>query len=873
MSDLPTGIVTFLFTDIEGSTKLLRRLGDSYRDVISQHHRILREAIAHGEGVEVGTEGDAFFAVFLSPAGALATAVQAQRGLAAAQWPGEQDVRVRMGLHTGQAVLVGEDYMGLDIHLAARIAAAAHGGQILLSETVRHLVADAVPNGVSVRDLGRHRLKDIERPVHLWDLIIDGLPEEFPAIRSLDARPTNLPLQRTSFIGREREVAEVTTLLAESRLVTLTGPGGTGKTRLALKVAADHLDRFSDGVFFVDLSPIVDAALVPSAIAHALIVREEPGRELLETLADHARDRNLLLVIDNSEQVIESGLTVATLLDAAPRLSVLATSRVPFRISGERAYAVPPLAVPADVAELNALGRSEAVALFTERAAAVRPGFRLTPENAAAMAEITRRLDGLPLAIELAASRLNVLTPQGLVERLGQRLALLSGGARDIPERQRTLRRTIEWSHELLGSEDQRLFARLAVFSGGWTLSAADIVCGPGLEVDVVDGLGALMDNSLVRPGEPGDADPRFGMLETIREFAVERLAVSEEEDALRLRHAIHYRSLAEEAEPHLTREDRLDWFTRLDAEHDNLRAVLDWAERSEDAATGLRVAASVWRFWLQRGHLAEGRARVERLLSLPGADARDPVRAHALSALGGITYWQNDYPPMRAAYQEAVDIAREVGDPGLLASALRDLSFVPYIDQDPDRVEAILREGLAAAQEAGDRLLTAEFWSSVGFLEMVRGNPTAAIEVRRTALEIYREEGAIWNLGEELGGLAMIHRMIGDLQSARACLRESLEITTRAKDTLGISLNLTSLALLANDEGRHDRAARLMGAVARVRDELGGGIPRELIGRWGDPEEDARQALGDDEYQRALVEGYAMDTEAAVTYALEERA
>jgi predicted ATPase/class 3 adenylate cyclase len=871
MKGLPTGTVTFLFTDIEGSTRLLQGLGDGFHAVVDEHGRILRQAIASGGGTEIRTEGDSFFAVFPTPAGALAAAVRAQRDLAAHPWPQGHSLRVRMGLHTGQGVLGGDDYIGLDVHLAARIAAAGHGGQVLLSEATRAPVEHALPHGMSLRDLGRHRLKDFEHPEHLYDLVIDGLPAEFPAVRTLDAQPTNLPPQRTSFVGREREVAEVTSRLSKTRLLTLTGPGGTGKTRLALKVAAGHLDRFPDGVFFADLSPIVDPALVPMAIAQALLVREEPGRELLDTLADHLRDRHLLLVLDNSEQVIEAGAAIARLLDRAPRLTVLATSRARFHISAEHEYQVPPLAVPdpGRVADLALVTRSEAVALFTERAAAIRPDFRLTSQNAPAVAQIAARLDGLPLAIELAASRLNVLSPEALLERLGRRLPLLIGGARDLPERQRTLRGTIEWSHDLLEAEEQRLFARLGTFNGGLSLEAAEVICGPGLHLEVLDGLGTLMDHSMVRPGESEDGEPRFTMLETIREFAVERLTSSGEADEVRRRHSEHFRHLAEEAKLHLTREDRVLWLARLETEHDNLRAALDWAERTGNADTGLRTAAAIWRFWLQRGHLSEGRARLERLLSMPTAEPRGPVRARALGALGGIAYWQNDYPPMRAAYQEAVDIAREVGDAKLLASALLDLSFIPYLEQDPDRAEAILREGLATAEEAGDRVLIAEFVSSIAFLEVVRGNPAASIEPRRTAIEILREEGEAWKVSQNLGGQAMITRMVGDLDAARGYLREALEMYARARDTMSISMALTSLALVANDEGHHERAARLVGAAARIRDELGGGIPPELAARWGDPEEEARRALGEEVYRRARAEGYAMDTQAAVAYAL----
>jgi tetratricopeptide (TPR) repeat protein len=360
-------------------------------------------------------------------------------------------------------------------------------------------------------------------------------------------------------------------------------------------------------------------------------------------------------------------------------------------------------------------------------------------------------------------------------------------------------------------------------------------------------------------------------MLETIREFALERLAASGEMEELRTRHLEHFRNLAEEAEPQLTRENRGHWAVRLEADHDNLRAALDWAERTGDADAGLRTAAAVWRFWLQRGHLSEGRDRLQRVLSMPEARIRSPARSRALSALGGITYWQNDYPPMRAAYQEAVDIAREVGDKRLLASALLDLSFAPYIERDHDRVEPILREGLAVAQEAGDRILTAQFWSSMGFLEFLRGNPIAALQIRATAIEIYREEGQVWELAQEMSGQAMISRMAGDLDGAERHARESLELVVQANDTLSISMGFLPLAHIANDLGQHERAARLLGAAARIRDELGGGIPPELGGQWGDPVQNAQQALGEDAYLRARAEGYAMDTDEAVGYALKD--
>jgi predicted ATPase len=662
-------------------------------------------------------------------------------------------------------------------------------------------------------------------------------------------------------------------LLERTRLLTLTGPGGTGKTRLALKVAADHLRGFADGVFLADLSAIGDPALVPSAIAEAVRVREQAGRELFDSLAGYLQDRELLLVLDNFEQVVQAASVVARLLGAAPRLKVLVTSRVPLHLSGEQEYEVPPLALPdpTRLPDLETLSQYEAIRLFVDRATAVRPAFRVTDDNGPAVAEITARLDGLPLAIELAARRIKILAPEALLARLGQRLPLLSGGAQDVPERQRTLRETIGWSFDLLEHEEQDLLGRVAVFAGGWSLESAEAITAAGLELEVLAGLGSLVDKSLVRQKETADGTMRFLMLETIREYATERLAESGEQEEVRRRHAEHFRDLAEEAERHLTRQDRVVWLGRLEDEHNNLRAALDWAERTQDADTGLRTAAAIWRFWLQRGHLSEGRGRLERLLSMPGAEARDPVRVRSLGALGGIAYWQNDYPPMRAAYEEAVAIAREIGDDRLLASALLDLSYIPYLEQDPDGAEAILREGLATAEAARDRLLAAEFWSSIAFLEVVRGNPAAAIDLRGTAIQIFRDEGAAWKLGDHLGGLAMITRMVGDLDAARGHLREALEIFAQARDTLSISMGFTSLALIANDEGHHDRAARLVGASARIRDELGGGVPPEFVGRWGDPEADARRGLGEDAYRQARAEGYALSSDEAIAYALKE--
>jgi predicted ATPase/class 3 adenylate cyclase len=875
MVEAPTGTVTFLFTDIEGSTRLLQELGDRYEAIEVQHASILRQAIAEGGGTEIRTEGDSFFAVFPHPAGAVRAAVTAQRALAGHRWPDDVTLRVRMGMHTGEGRTggsgAGADYIGIDVNRAARIAAAGHGGQVLLSDATRGLVEHALPDGVTIRDLGKHRLKDIEHPERIHDLVIDGLPADFPPVRTL-ASPSNLPPERTSFVGRKREVDQVTRLLSETRLLTLTGPGGTGKTRLGLKVAAEQRDRFADGVFLVDLSVIVEPGLVPSVIASALRVREEPGRDLLDTLADHLRDREMLLLLDNFEQVVEAASVVARLLDAAPGLTVLVTSRVPLHLTGEQGYHVSPLALPErGRSDLESLTTCEAVMLFVERARAVLPGFRLTEENASPVAELIARLDGLPLAIELAASRLNLLDPRSMLARLDRRLPLLTGGARDLPARQRTLRGAIEWSHDLLRPEERRLFARLSVFAGGWTLESAEAVCAPGLNIDVLEGLGTLVEGSLVRRREIPDDGMWFRMLETIREYAAEWLADSGEEGELRQRHAENVRDLAEESEPNLTGGGEEHWLARLEREHDNIRAALEWAAGAGETEIGLRIVAAVWRFWQQQAHLAEGRARVEELLALPGAHTRDAVRARALGALGSLAYWQGDYETMQVAYTEAAAIAREVGDRRLLSYSLFNLSFVPLLQEDFDAHEELLRQTLDLAADT-DPSLTAQVLVSQGFLELMRGNPAGAIEPTERAVALQRALGSRTFVAQNLIGLAGAKLLTGDAAAAWGHVREAFTIVTEVGSRMMLSTMMWPLAVMAKEEGRHRRAAKLLGAWARLREEAGGGPPQYVVlPFFGDPEVAARQALGDEGYEEARAEGYAMGFEEAIAFALED--
>jgi predicted ATPase/class 3 adenylate cyclase len=777
----PTGIVTFLFSDIEGSTRLLQELGrDAYERAQDEHAAIIRNAIAEGGGVEIRTEGDSFFVVFPTPAGAVRAAAAAQRELSRAALPDGSALRVRMGLHTGEGIRGGGDYLGVDVNRAARIAALGHGGQVLVSEATTALVADSVPEGVRLRDLGRHRLKDFDRPERLHDLEIEGAPSEFPRLRSVDSRRANLPVHRTSFVGRERDVIAIRESLSSARLVTLTGPGGTGKTRLALEVAGTEATRFRDGAVFVDLSALTDPTLVMSSIARALDVRDASGQRLVDAVHRELREQQLLLVLDNLERLLAAGPAIGELLDAAPEVTALATSRAALRLSGEQEYPLAPLALPTPDAELDVLGGVGSVRLFLDRAAAVRPDFKLTKENASAVVEIVARLDGLPLALELAASRLRVLSPDAVAERMGHRLPLLTGGARDAPERQRTLEATIRWSYESLDDPERLLFERLSVFSGGWSLEAAEEICGDGL--DVLEGMSRLVENSLVRRTDLADGTSRFAMLETIREFAGERLERSPTtvRDELVASHRRFFRDLAEEAEPNLKTEDQSRWFDALEREHDNIRAALDRAERAGDAddvEDALRTAAAIWRFWQDRGHIAEGRERLQRLTHLPAARRRNAPRARALGALGSIDYWLGDYGSMQASYEEALEIAREVGDRRLLATALFNASFVPMVlGQNLEATAARLREAQEVAGNE-DPLLRGQAWISLGYVEVFRGKPGAALEPLERGIAMIRMTGDRLELCESLGTLAGATLLSGDVDAARARVAEATAI------------------------------------------------------------------------------------------------
>jgi predicted ATPase/class 3 adenylate cyclase len=878
--DLPTGTITFLFTDIEGSTRLLDALGDRYPSVLETHQRILRDVFRARDGIDVSTEGDSFLVVFRSAPQAVAAAVEAQRAIATHEWPEEAAVRVRMGIHTGEGVLGGDNYVGVDLHRAARIAAAGHGGQIVVSEATRALVEPVAPEGVTFRDLGEHRLRDLPNTERLAQALAEGLTAEFPALRSMDARPNNLPVQLTSFVGRRRELDEVKEAVRGTRLLTLTGPGGTGKTRLALQAAVELLPELQDGAYFVALAPIGDPALVISTVAETLGLAEQSERPPLETLIEHLAGKETLLLLDNFEQITEAAIEVGQLLTMTERVRVLVTSREPLGLSGEREYPVPPLALPdvAHLPSLEALSQYEAVRLLVDRATAVQPGFAVTNENAPAVAEICSRLDGLPLAIELAAARVKILSPQAILARLEDRLRFLSGGSRDVPARQRTLRDAIAWSYELLDEAEARLFARLATFVRGFSLESAEAVCDPDrdLGVDMLEGVASLANKSLIRQMDTGPDEPRFFMLQTIREYAEERLADSPDAEVMEQRHGEHFLTMAEDAAPRLFGPQQAELLDLLTKEHDNLRAAIDRAVARGERAKALRLSAALWRFWQMRGHLREGRERLEGLLSGPEAGVDRSVLAGALEALGGIRYWMGDMPAAREAYLRCLDIRRDLGETTGLAEALYNAGFTfsSRLSPEPDVPTGIrmLEEAQGVFRELGDEGGVARTSWGLGNLVYEEGRYDEAERLFTGALAIHQRLGDPFGMAWDHFEIGVTVQRVGRYEEAEHHAKEALRLLARAEDTSGIPLVLGGLSATATLTGRGERAATLFAAAQALETASGAGLTRlnEEWEGWGD---ETHWNLSTEEVVRAKERGARLSVEEAVAYGLEGEA
>ena len=953
MPDWPTGTVTFLFTDIEGSTRLWEQQAEAMQVAFQRQEAILRQAITAQDGYAYKMIGDAFQAAFQTAPAALEASVAAQRALHAEHWPLPEPLRVRMALHTGVVEERGDDYVGPVLNRVARLMAAGHGGQILLTATTRELVQDALPTGTSLRDLHEHRLKDLVRPEHVFQVVAPGLPADFPALTSLAHRPNNLPEQLTTFVGREHEIVEVTRLLAGTHLLTLIGPGGTGKTRLTLEVAARVVDDFADGAWPVELAPLTDPTLVTQGVATALEVREVPGRSLRDVLIDYLRYKQLVLVLDNCEHLVDACATlVDTLLRSCPKLKILASSRESLGIAGETVFRVPSLAVPelreapdstgappaAGLSSPAALARYPAVRLFVERAQTALPGFELTSTNGPAVAQICRRLDGIPLAIELAAARVRVLTAEQIAARLGDRFRLLTGGSRTAVPRQQTLRALIDWSWELLSEPECMLLRRLSVFAGGWTLDAAERVGGdpdgsagrdPASESsvpaeNVLDVLSQLVNKSLVVVEQTQGTEARYRLLETIRQYARDKLLEVGEAAEVRDRHLQFYLAYAEAAEPYLVGPEMLAWLDRLETEHDNLRAALAWAlERDADLA--LRLAGAIGLFWDRRAYTTEGqrwlRSTLDRIDEVPpveGEAARGRVAATAKSLvrLGLLEMDQGHNTAARSTLERGVRLARAAGDPQVEAFGLGLLALTSAVEGDllaalatVEACETLCREhgytwqrvlplalrGGLAMQQPGDMAAgRADLEESVR-LARAQGNPWISVTTHYnmgTILSLSGDPGEARSWLEE--GVALSQHMhdrrfatAGRSQVAHLLRRQGnyAEATSLYHETIGhwlefgnrgaLAHEIESLAFIDIAQSQHPqgmlRAAWLLGVAEAMREAADAAMAAFERPEYDEAVSELRAQLDEATLMNAWAEGRAMTLEQAIAYALRE--
>lgn len=853
--------VTFVFTDLEGSTRLLSSLRDAYGPLLEEYHELIETTFAKHGGRQLDQAGDGFFHSFPSARRAVAAATQAQLGMASHEWPSHAVVRARMGIHTGEAATRRTGYVGMDVHRAARIASAGHGGQTLLSQVTRDLVAADLPSDTQLTDLGEHWLKDLAQPEHLFQLTADGLPQAFPPLKSLVTLPNNLPRHLTTFVGRREDVAAVRQLTTEAPLVTLTGPGGVGKTRLCLQVAAELLDNFADGAWLVELETIVDPNLVAQEVALALAIDHSSEADARDAVLGHLRAREALVILDNCEHLVDACAQLANaLLRACPGLRILATSRESLGVPGERLYPVRSLSVPTATNRLTAQGAadSEAVNLFLERARAAEPAFVLTDGNVRAVAEICRRLDGIPLAIELAAARVRALTPQQIAERLDDRFRLLTGGSRTVMPRHQTLRAAIDWSFDLLPDTERNVLWRLSVFAGTFSLEAAEAVsAGPDVEeYEVIDHLTRLVEKSLVvRQGD------RYRLLETVRGLARERSLEAGESEQSFERHCTWYLKFVRGAAPAFFRgPESGQWLDRIEAEHDNLRAALAWSlNDANGTGAALELAAGLWRFWEIRGYVAEGRQWLERVLAATTNDD-SATRADVLTAAGVLAANQGDHAAAVRYHEQSLALHERIGNLRSIEFALNNLANAALHQGDLARArelyervasihnpadpsiafvlvslgEVIDRQGDYAgarpryeealevvAKAGGDPWTTAYVLSSYGQAAARHGDYDTARSRHEQALELYRAVGDRRGEARVMTLIADLAADAGDESAAREMLYEALRIRCELNDAPGICAALERFSAIAADADAH-RATRILAAAAAMRERTG---------------------------------------------------
>jgi predicted ATPase/class 3 adenylate cyclase len=905
------GLHAFLFADIEGSMALLQRVAaDACARVLTDHHELIRSALARHGGQELNTAGNGFLAGFSSPRACVAAAMEMQQALAARERPGGEPVRVRMGVHCREAEQTAAGPVGLDVHRAARIAAVAHGGQVLVSETAAALLADRLPPGAALKDLGVNQLKDLSQPERLFQLCGPGLAAQFPPLRSLGnpALPNNLPAQLTDFIGREQEIAEVLRLIESSRLVTLTGAGGCGKTRLGLRVAAGLLGGWGDGVWLVELAAVTDKDAVPAAVASALRIPAQPTRPLLDALADALGPQDMLIVLDNCEHLIGGcARTAETILHRCPKVHLIATSREPLAIGGEQIYRVPSLSLPGPGDDDAAAASScDAVALLADRAWAQGVTLDLTAGTIGLAVSVCRRLDGMPLAIELAAARLRSMSLGELAGRLDQRFRLLTGGSRTALARQQTLRATVGWSYSLLTPAEQLLLARLSVFAGGFDLPAAEAVCGHRsiVQFDAAVLLGSLVDKSLVVT-EPAGASVRYRLLETIRLFAAEQLTGigGQEAAAARDAHSAHYLAVAEAAAPHLTGPEQGIWYDQLETEHANLRRAAENAAGQPDGtAQVLRFAIALWRYWAVRRRKEEAAGLLLPVLRRPDAAADPAVFAEALTIASYLTM-NTDLTTSVNLAEQADNIASELGDNRLLATSREQLTWAYFWSGQLERARPLgqdsvqrarqlgddvrlgmsllayglafdagesglpYAEAIACTERSGDLYIRVAVLNDAGFRYLETGNTSAARAHLEAALRTAKAVGMLHLAARE--NLAKVLRAEGDLDGARSAFQDLARNSRRVGDKRALSGAMHGLACLAADLGDWHRAAALHGAAQALLDQIGSRMAAFDARRRQESLDQITAALGDEQLKHAYNQGTALSLDHAIDLAL----
>jgi predicted ATPase/class 3 adenylate cyclase len=918
-SNLPSGTVTFLFSDIEGSTKLWEKYPEAMKTALEKHDSLLRLSVEAGGGRVIKSTGDGIYAVFKAATDAVSATVQAQQALQAEPWDEikPHKVKVRMGVHTGEAQLRAGDYFGGALNRTARLMSVGHGGQILVSSAAAELLLDDLPPETTLRDLGEHRLKDLVRPEHVYQVAHPALAAEFPPLQTLDSFPNNLPAQFTSFVGREQQLAQAMQQLASSRLVSLIGPGGTGKTRLALQLAADMISSYPDGVWFTELAPISDPALIPQAVGSAMGIREQMGMPLMDLLIDYLRPKRVLLILDNCEHLVEACAKLADrILRACPNTKILASSREALGIGGETIHRVPSLALPqASQVSAEVLARVEAVQLFSERAAAANPRFALTDKNAPSVAEICRRLDGIPLALELAAARVSVLAPDQIASRLDDRFKLLTGGGRTTAPRQQTLRAVIDWSYESLSEGERSLLRRLGVFAGGWTIEAIEALGG---DLDVLDLLTQLVNKSLVIV-EAEESAPRYRLLETIRQYARDRSVEAAEWDSLCASHLAYFVDLAELGWTKLFSAEVFEWLPRLRAEYGNFRSALEWA-LGHQAESALRMAGALSAYWFRCGWSAEGvnwisqaLARAETLPQVAG-EAGQPVMRLRLRAWHGIAIlaYLNDNPVALAAAKQCVALARPLGDERMLSISLaiagwEEMTFgenAPAlaaveealeiarrtadkyaegialialawyrltVDKDPDSARALEAESLVLLRrdEYSWGALQASFAPARGAL--LRGDHADARERFAKALPFFEKMGDEHRVNMIRSWLAHMDRREGHYPEAEAAYRRTVMLWQKLGHRGAIAHQLESFAFVAEARDRTERAARLFGAAESLREQIAMPMDPDERVEYDHQVESLRGRMDAKTFAAAWAEGRVLTMEQAISYAVSE--